>query len=52
MIGPLVAALAAALSALSPLPARAEEDPDAALCERAIVNGAPASRPRCSRPWP
>ena len=40
MIGPFVAALAAALSAFAPLPARAEEDPDAALCERAIVNGA------------
>lgn len=37
MIGPLAAALALALLAF---PARAEEDLDAALCERAIVNGA------------
>jgi hypothetical protein len=37
MIGPLAAALALALLAF---PARAEEDLDAALCERALVNGA------------
>jgi hypothetical protein len=46
MIGPLAAALA--LLAL-PAQARAEEDPDAALCERAILNGA---RRRCSTPSP